>query len=228
MHRDRVNRGASQRNRMVCTAPDRQLAVVELPLGRASGDRPLRLESAPMGRHDGAVAGLRRVIATGAAAVCAITLAAAGVQALTPADTEGIPLSVVPQGVSAHDVAGRQVFLVRQGNKVTGFLRTSPFAHTSLVWCTADDLFMAPAWGEQFDIAGRAMSGPAARNMDRVRVVVRPSHVSVTPPSSPRAPVRLLRHAGRRTSTGSPPTSDRARSTTARPPSRTKARHPAT
>ena len=37
----------------------------------------------------------------------------------------------------------------------------------------------APAWGEQFDIAGRAMSGPAARNMDRVRVVVRPSHVSV-------------------------------------------------
>ena len=132
-----------------------------------------------MDGHDGAMAGLRRVIATGTAAVCAITLAAAGVQALTPADTDGIPLSAVPQGVSAHDVAGRQVFLVRQGNKVMGFLRTSPFAHTSLVWCTADDLFMAPAWGEQFDIAGRAMSGPAPRNMDRVRVVVRPSHVSV-------------------------------------------------
>jgi hypothetical protein len=81
--------------------------------------------------------------------------------------------------VSAHDVAGRQVFLVRHGKKVTGFLRTSPFAHTSLVWCTADDLFMAPAWGEQFDIFGRAMSGPAPRNMDQVRVVVRSSNVSV-------------------------------------------------
>lgn len=115
----------------------------------------------------------------GAAAVGAITLAAAGVQALTPADTGGIPLSAVPQGVSAHDVAGRQVFLVRRGNKVTGFLRTSPFAHTSLVWCTTDDLFMAPAWGEQFDIAGRAMSGHAPRNMDRVRVVVRSSDASV-------------------------------------------------
>ena len=123
--------------------------------------------------------GLRRVIAVGAAAVGAITLAAAGVQALTPADTGDIPLSAVAQGVSAHDVAGRQIFLVRQGKNVTGYLRTSPFAHTSLVWCTADDLFMAPAWGEQFDIFGRAMSGPAPRNMDRVRVVVRPSSVSV-------------------------------------------------
>ena len=116
-----------------------------------------------MGRHDVAMAGLRRVIATGTATVCAITLAAAGVQALTPADTDGIPLSAVPQGVSAHDVARRQVFLVRQGNKVMGFLRTSPFAHTSLVWCTDDDLFMAPGWGEQFDITGRAMSGPTPR-----------------------------------------------------------------
>jgi hypothetical protein len=115
----------------------------------------------------------------GTAAVGAITLAAAGVQALTPEDTGGIPLSAVPQGVSAHDVAGRQVFLVRQGKEVTGFLRTSPVAHTSLVWCAADNLFMAPAWGEQFDRLGRAMSGPAPRNMDRVRVVVRRSNVGV-------------------------------------------------
>jgi Rieske Fe-S protein len=145
----------------------------------ASCDRALRLERAFMGGHDGAMAGLRRVIATGAAAVGAITLAAAGVQAFTPADSGGIPLSAVPQGVSAYDIAGRQVFLVRQGNRVTGFLRTSPFAHTSLLWCTADDLFMAPAWGERFDIVGRAMSGHAPRNMDRVRVVVHPSNVSV-------------------------------------------------
>jgi len=132
-----------------------------------------------MGGHDEAMAGLRRVIATGTAAVCAITLAAAGVQALTPADTDGIPLSAVPQGVSAHDVAGRQVFLDRQGNRSWGSSAPRPSPTPPLVWCTADDLFMAPAWGEQFDIAGRAMSGPAPRNMDRVRVVVRPSHVSV-------------------------------------------------
>lgn len=132
-----------------------------------------------MAGQNGAMRGLRRVIAMGALKVGAITVAAALVEALTPADTGGIPLAAVPQGVSAHDVAGRQVFLVRQGKMVTGFLRTSPFAHTSLVWCSADNLFMAPAWGEQFDIFGRAMSGPAPRNMDRVRVVVRPSSVSV-------------------------------------------------
>lgn len=25
---------------------------------------------------------------------------------------------------------------------------------TALVWCSVDGLFMAPAWGEKFDIAG--------------------------------------------------------------------------
>jgi hypothetical protein len=47
------------------------------------------------------------------------------------------------------------------------------------MWCPADDFFMAPTTGETFDIAGRAMSGPAPRNMDRVRVVVHPSTVGV-------------------------------------------------
>lgn len=138
---------------------------------------------------------IRLAIVTVAAGVVAVTVVAAGVQALTPANTRGIPLAAVPEGVSAHDVSGRQVFLVRDGDKVTGFLRTSPFAHTSLVWCTADDLFMAPAWGERFDIAGRAMSGHAPRNMDRVRVVAHPSTVTVdatvvTPGARPTASER--------------------------------------
>jgi hypothetical protein len=121
----------------------------------------------------------RAVIGAAAAAIVAVTVAAAAVQAMTPANAAGIPLSAVPEGVSAHDVAGRPVLLVRRGTNITGFLRTSPFAHTALVWCTADDLFMAPAWGEMFDITGRAMSGHAPRNMDRVRVVVLRSTVRV-------------------------------------------------
>jgi hypothetical protein len=133
---------------------------------------------------------VRRVIGAVAAAVIAITVAGVGVQALTPPGSGGIPLSAVPQGVSAHDIAGRPVFLVRHGRKITGFLRTSPFAHTALVWCTAEDLFMAPAWGERFDITGRAMNGHVSRHMDRVRVVVGGSTVrvdatAVTPGSRP-------------------------------------------
>jgi hypothetical protein len=108
-----------------------------------------------------------------------VTVAAVGVDALTPSDTGGIPLSAVPEGVSAHDVVGRPIFLVRDGTKITGFLRTSPFAHTALVWCVADDLFMAPAWGERFDIDGRAMSGHVPRDMDRVGVTVFRSNVRV-------------------------------------------------
>ena len=122
---------------------------------------------------------VRRLAATAAAAIVAVTVAAAGVSALTPPDGASLPLATVPEGVSAHDVGGRPVFLVRRGRSVSAFLRTSPFEHTNLVWCPADNLFLAPTWGEMFDIDGRAMSGHPPRNMDRVHVVVRGSTVTV-------------------------------------------------
>jgi hypothetical protein len=121
----------------------------------------------------------RRLVTAVAVSVTVVTLGGVAVGALTPADGGGIPLSSLPQGVSLHDVAGRSVFLVRDGDQVTGFLRLSSLAHTALVWCQAEDVFMAPAWGETFDIQGRIIHGPVSRNMDRIRVSVGKSTVTV-------------------------------------------------
>lgn len=123
--------------------------------------------------HDGDVGRWRRLIAAVATSVTVVTLGGVAVGALTPQEDDGrIPLTSLPQGVSLHDISGRSIFLVRQGDEVTGFLRLSSLAHTALVWCQADDVFMAPAWGETFDIHGRVIHGPVSRNMDRVRVTV--------------------------------------------------------
>jgi hypothetical protein len=129
--------------------------------------------------HDGDVGRWRRLVAAVATSVTGVTLGGVAVGALTSADDGKIPLASLPQGVSLHDISGRSIFLVRHGDEVTGFLRLSSFAHTALVWCQAEDVFMAPAWGETFDIQGRIIHGPVSRNMDRVRVTVAKSSVTV-------------------------------------------------
>jgi hypothetical protein len=134
------------------------------------------------------VATPRRIVAVIAGSVIAVTLGAGGVRALTPADNGDLRLSTVPQGVSAHDVGGRPVFLVRRGNQITGFLRTSTRRLTNLVWCPADDVFQAPAWGETFDSRGRLIRDYSPRDMDRVRVVVHHTAVTVYATAVTRAP----------------------------------------
>ena len=123
-----------------------------------------------------------------AGSVTAVTLGGVGVRALTPSDNGDLALASLPQGVSAHVVSGRPVFLLRRGNDVTGFLRTSPRRLTNLVWCPADDVFQAPAWGETFDIRGRLIRDYSPRDMDRIRVVVHEESVTVDAATVTRVP----------------------------------------
>src|SRR6266478_6850449 len=73
--------------------------------------------------HDGVVS-RQRVLVLLAFGVMAMT-AGGALAALGPNDA-GIPLASLPQGGSSHEVDGRQVILVRDGDAVRGFLRLSP------------------------------------------------------------------------------------------------------
>lgn len=102
--------------------------------------------------------------------------------ALDPKDPGTIPLASVPEGVSFHAVGRREVVLVRQGEKVTGFLRASPRVPGTMVsWCASDDVFLVPGYGETFDRKGRLIRDHAPRDMDSLQVSVRGNRVLVAP-----------------------------------------------
>lgn len=123
---------------------------------------------------------VRRLALVGSAVTIALTLTAAGLRAATPDDGR-IRLASLPDGVSAHTVSNRPVFLVRHGAEVTGWLRTSPRGYNLLRWCPADDVFQAPSTGETFDIDGQLMRDHSPRNMDRIDVAVHGTRVEVDP-----------------------------------------------
>jgi nitrite reductase/ring-hydroxylating ferredoxin subunit len=84
-----------------------------------------------------------------------------------------LALDSLPEGVSAHEVEGVPVFLVRHGRSVEGFLdRAQHLANEQLWWCPAEEVFVSPFHGELFDAQGRALAGPAFRDLDRVSVEV--------------------------------------------------------
>lgn len=85
---------------------------------------------------------------------------------------EPVRLSDVPQGVSALDVSGSRVFLVRDGRKITGFDAASPHLSSSLWWCRDERVFLSPVNGEVFDERGRLLWGQAATDMRRFELDV--------------------------------------------------------
>jgi len=104
----------------------------------------------------------------------------AALAALTPANPE-IPLASLPQGGSAHEINGRQVMLVRDGDRVRGFLRMSPRGHGMVSWCPDEDVLLVPSYGETFDRQGRLMRDFSPRDLDAVEVTVRRGQVAVSP-----------------------------------------------
>ncbi len=104
----------------------------------------------------------------------------AALAALAPTNTE-IPLASLPQGGSAHEVNGRQVMLVRDGDTVRGFLRMSPRGHGMVSWCREEEVLLVPSYGETFDHQGRLMQDFSPRDLDAVEVTVRRGQVAVSP-----------------------------------------------
>jgi nitrite reductase/ring-hydroxylating ferredoxin subunit len=75
------------------------------------------------------------------------------------------------------------VFLVKHGRSVEGFLdRAQHLANEQLWWCPDEEVFVSPFHGELFDAQGRALAGPASRDLDRVSVEVAVDGVVVVDP----------------------------------------------
>jgi hypothetical protein len=84
-----------------------------------------------------------------------------------------IALKDVPQGVSAHKLDGRSVFLARDGSDVVAFLADPRhLPGETLYWCPRERQFASPMHGETFDAAGRPVGGLAFRDLNRLEVAV--------------------------------------------------------
>lgn len=91
-----------------------------------------------------------------------------------------LPLASLPEGVSARAVAGRAVFLDRNGTHVTTFLTdVHHLAGEELWYCPAQHVFASPIHAEMFDEAGTIVNGPAQRGLDRFKTTVNDDTVTV-------------------------------------------------
>lgn len=111
---------------------------------------------------------------------------------------EGLALDSLSEGVSAHEVQGVPVFLVRHGRSVEGFLDSAQhLANEQLWWCPAEEVFVSPFHGELFDAQGRALAGPAVQDLDRVSVKVTAGGVVVVDPFTvQQGPARSIQNEG--------------------------------
>src|ERR1051325_11166954 len=90
-----------------------------------------------------------------ALAVGIMAMTAGGAFAALAPEDPAIALASVPQGGSAHEVNGRQVVLVRDGDSVWGYLSHLPGRQGMVSWCPDDEVFLVPSYGTVFDRHGR-------------------------------------------------------------------------
>src|SRR5687767_4637541 len=85
---------------------------------------------------------------------------------------EGIRLTSVPEGVSAHKIDHAPVFLSRQGGEITAFSTTVQHlpGEQHLWWCPSEERFASPTHGEVFDRQGLVVGGPAQNGLSRFEV----------------------------------------------------------
>jgi hypothetical protein len=84
----------------------------------------------------------------------------------------GIPLVLVPQGVSEQEVDGARVFLLREGEVLTAFLGRSTASGERIVYCPAERAFVAPLDTSLWTERGEWVAGPAPRDLDQVKIVL--------------------------------------------------------
>src|SRR5438270_13600721 len=134
--------------------------------GRVGGSR----------RYAKAVGMLKRSVVTAVAGVVLVVLIS--VSAASASDRSRVvrlPLSSVPEGVSARTLSGTPVFFVREGDSVTTFLTDphgTPGLHI-LWWCPTERIFIEPAHAGAFDVQGRIVGGPALRGLDQLKSEVK-------------------------------------------------------
>lgn len=111
----------------------------------------------------------------------------------TPAATVlQIPLERLPDGVSYHEVAGTPIFVVSLPDEgyIDALLGYSTRDATeTIAWCPGG-YFAGTRHGGRWDVYGDYLSGPAPRDLDRVRVRVGGGSVRVDPGHVIRAPGR--------------------------------------
>ncbi len=102
----------------------------------------------------------------------AAALAVVGVRGAS-SPPQGLPLILIPQGVTYHQVDGAPVFLLREGSVVTGFLgRSTAPGEEPIVYCPREDAFVAPTDMSLWTRRGEWVAGSARRDLDRVSVDV--------------------------------------------------------
>jgi hypothetical protein len=108
-------------------------------------------------------------------------IAAETVKQIMAREPVTLPLTSVPQGVSARAVAGRQVFLNRDGKHVSAFLTDvhHEAGETTLWYCPQQHVFASPTHAEMFNEAGSIVGGPARRGLDRFKTAVNADMVTV-------------------------------------------------
>lgn len=109
---------------------------------------------------------------------------------VTPSDRPGVtagvvPLSSVPEGVSARTIGRVRVFLVRSGSTVIGMqIRSTAPEGGRVWWCPRNDRFEAELGAAAYDREGRPLFGSAPGSLIRLRVLVSAGQVTIFPEST--------------------------------------------
>lgn len=81
-----------------------------------------------------------------------------------------LKISDLPEGVSARSVGDVRVFLIRDGDSVTGLRNRSPGLELPLSWCVSEQVFVTRNNREVFDRQGRVLRGASPINLRRFDV----------------------------------------------------------
>jgi len=93
-------------------------------------------------------------------------------------------LTTVPAGVSFRTIDGVRIFLVRTGATVDGFLGLATTETGGpLYWCVPGTRFESSDGDTRYDRTGKALSGVARRDLDRLQVLVAAGRVTIFPHS---------------------------------------------
>lgn len=145
-------------------------------MGSQSNDASPGSRHAPCGCETG-----RRAFLHDAGALLAAVFAALG---LPPEEARAFPSGwseasradqqeatyPVPSDDGASIDRTNQVILVRYQNRVYAFSLACPHQNTALRWEVKDGRFHCPRHGAQFEPDGVFITGPSARNMDRLPI----------------------------------------------------------